>query len=431
MTTLHEKQLFNNTHLKITNNGGNLTGDAGLVLIKEFMDQIDFDSIIQQLLHIKDRRRSPQHTSAKIFTQLIFQIIAGYKHDAAANRLQYDRLYQLLLSQSKAVSQPTISRFFSRLTETNIQEFEAIIRRLGDLNLLDRNQQELIIDVDSTHADTFGKQENATYNAHYQTEGYHPLLAFDAVSGVLINVKQRPGNQYTSHGVREFLEPLLVHYHEYSCDPDILIRGDSGFATPEVYTLCDEQQVNFIVKLKSNHRLQQLAEKNILYGIPGIETQYYELDYRPDTWTRTYRVVLKATKSVDELLFKEYEFLVTNLVEPTVSSLFDTYHQRGVVENYIKEIKDGFFLDKTDSHSYLINTFHMLISGVAYNLIQAMKSAALSPTEATHSVMTLRFKLLHIPARIVSHARQTWIQLSSANVFDRLFWQVLHRIQHR
>jgi len=72
-----------------------------------------------------------------------------------------------------------------------------------------------------------------------------------------------------------------------------------------------------------------------------------------------------------------------------------------------------------------------LISGVAYNLIQAMKSAALSPTEATHSVMTLRFKLLHIPARIVSHARQTWIQLSSANVFDRLFWQVLHRIQHR
>jgi len=141
--------------------------------------------------------------------------------------------------------------------------------------------------------------------------------------------------------------------------------------------------------------------------------------------------VLKATKSVDELLFKEYEFLVTNLVEPTVSSLFDTYHQRGVVENYIKEIKDGFFLDKTDSHSYLINTFHMLISGVAYNLIQAMKSAVLPPTEATHNVMTLRFKLLHIPARIVSHARQTWIQLSSANVFDRLFWQVLHQIQHR
>ena len=88
--------------------------------------------------------------------------------------------------------------------------------------------------------------------------------------------------------------------------------------------------------------------------------------------------MLKATKSVDELLFKEYEFLVTNLAEPTVSSLFDTYHQRGVVESYIK---GGFFLDRTDSHSYLINTFHMLISGVAYNLIQAMKSAVLTLTE--------------------------------------------------
>ncbi len=84
------------------------------------MNQIDFDSIIQQPLHIKDRRRSPQHASAKIFTQLIFQIIASYKHDTAANRLQDDHLYQLLLDQSKAVSQPTISRFFVRLTKTNI-----------------------------------------------------------------------------------------------------------------------------------------------------------------------------------------------------------------------------------------------------------------------------------------------------------------------
>jgi len=111
----------------------------------------------------------------------------------------------------------------------------------------------------------------------------------------------------------------------------------------------------------------------------------------------------------------------------TTPLTFATYHQRGVVEKYIKEIKDGFFLDKTDSHSYFVNTFHMLISGIAYNIVQAMKSATLSKAEAIHGITTLRFKLLHIPARIVSHARQTWIQLSSANVFDRLFWQVLHR----
>ncbi|WP_416240630.1 transposase [Levilactobacillus tujiorum] len=120
---------------------------------------------------------------------------------------------------------------------------------------------------------------------------------------------------------------------------------------------------------------------------------------------------------------------VTNLTTPTIDSLFNIYHQRGVVENYIKEIKEGFFLDKTNSHSYLVNTFHMLISGIAYNLVQAMKPAVLPLVERKHGIMTLRFKLLHIPARIVSHARKTWIQLSSANVFDRLFWHVLHRIQ--
>ena len=35
----------------------------------------------------------------------------------------------------------------------------------------------MIFDLDSTHSDTFGNQENSDYNAHYQMNGYHPLNA--------------------------------------------------------------------------------------------------------------------------------------------------------------------------------------------------------------------------------------------------------------
>jgi hypothetical protein len=101
----------------------------------------------------------------------------------------------------------------------------------------------MIIDVDSTHADTFGHQENANYNAHYQANGY-PLIAFDSLTGQLWGVKLRAGNKYTSNDVSEFLSPILKDCRKYSCDPDILIRGDSGFATPELYKLCDKQRSN-------------------------------------------------------------------------------------------------------------------------------------------------------------------------------------------
>jgi len=429
MTTLHESTLFNN--IKLINNGGEFTGEAGMVLVNELMTEIGFDSLLRKNIHINDQRHSPKYEYLTILKQVILQIIAGYKHDVAANQLQYDPLFNLLLEQDKAASQPTISRFISQFTTENIQELETVIRKLATKLFEYHNQQQFIIDVDSTHADTYGHQEKANYNAHYQTNGYHPLVAFDSSSGQLLGVKLRPGNRYTSTGVSTFLQSILNEYRSYSCDPDILIRGDSGFATPELYDLCDEQNCHFIVKAKANHRLQYLAEEHDVYGGSNngvAETYYYELAYRPGTWKQQYRVVLKSTKAPDELLFN-HTFLITNLSELSSDKLFKIYDKRGNAENYIKEAKLGFFLDKTDSHSYLTNAIHMLISAIAYNVVQILKQLALPAGEANNGVMALRFKLFHVPAKIIHHARKTIVQLSKANVFDRLFWQVLHRIQ--
>lgn len=54
-----------------------------------------------------------------------------------------------------------------------------------------RNDTEMIIDLDSTHSDTFGHQEQTDYNAHYQTNGYHPLVAFDGLTGDFLKAKLR------------------------------------------------------------------------------------------------------------------------------------------------------------------------------------------------------------------------------------------------
>lgn len=430
MTTVHEKIIFNNKNIKVNNKGGDLTGDAGLIAINEFMLKLRLDKVIGKYLHIGDSRRSPKHKYLTIFKQMVFQTIAGYKYDVAANSLRQDKIFQTILGQDTLASQPTISRFIAKFNSQNIIELETIINKLANVLFKNTNQQEQIIDLDSTHFDTYGHQEKSNYNAHYQTNGYHPLIAFESLSGQLLGVKLRPGNKYTSNGAADFMRPIFNNLKQYSCDPNILVRGDSGFATPELYQLCDEQKSNFVIKLKANHLLSKLAEQHVVYGgitVSDTDTQYYELDYQPDTWNRRYRVVMKATKSTDELLFKSYEFLVTNLQELNIEDLFNIYNQRGVAENYIKEIKNGFFLDKTDSHSYNNNEVHMLINAIAYSIVQSFKQLALTSGEV--SVATLRFKLLHIPARIIHHARNLYIQLSSTNVFDNLFWQTLYRVQ--
>ena len=95
---------------------------------------------------------------------------------------------------------------------------------------------------------------------------------------------------------------------------------------------------------------------------------------------------------------------------------------------HIKEIKNGFFFDKTDSSSFTGNAFRMLLSGVAYNIIQNMKMLVFPEKQQASTISTIRFQLFHIAARVVSHARMISVQLSSTNVFDAFFWEVLRRI---
>jgi len=72
-----------------------------------------------------------------------------------------------------------------------------------------------------------------------------------------------------------------------------------------------------------------------------FEIQYLELKYQPDTWLETYRVLLKATRQTDELLFN-HKFLITNLYSIRVEDAFNMYRNRGPVEKASKKSKMNF-----------------------------------------------------------------------------------------
>ncbi len=90
----------------------------------------------------------------------------------------------------------------------------------GNQEILDkvhhhRKSKAIIFDLDSTHADAYGNQQSITYNAHYGTVGFHPLVTFDSITGDFLKTQLRPGNVYTSNGVVEFSQPLIEHYNEH------------------------------------------------------------------------------------------------------------------------------------------------------------------------------------------------------------------------
>ena len=52
-----------NQKMTVTNTGGNLSTDAGLVLVKEFLYSIGFEQLMEKDLHFQDSRLSPTHSN--------------------------------------------------------------------------------------------------------------------------------------------------------------------------------------------------------------------------------------------------------------------------------------------------------------------------------------------------------------------------------
>ena len=93
----------------------------------------------------------------------------------------------------------------------------------------------MLFDLDSTLLNTYGHQEGAAFNYHYQAHGYHPLLCFDGITGDLLKMELRDGTHYCSKDADKFMTPLLKEYRTKYPSLPLYLRGDSGFAAPELY----------------------------------------------------------------------------------------------------------------------------------------------------------------------------------------------------
>ncbi|MEW3525106.1 transposase, partial [Enterococcus entomosocium] len=70
MATLQEKHVKFNSKMVVSNTGGNLSSDAGLILVKEFMNSLGFYSFAKQFLHFNEDRIYWTHDNISLLEQL-------------------------------------------------------------------------------------------------------------------------------------------------------------------------------------------------------------------------------------------------------------------------------------------------------------------------------------------------------------------------
>ena len=252
MSIVNTFSLQSNRQIKINFDGGDLSSDAGLLLIKEFISKLGIERLLNRSFKTNDSAVFRYHTDRDNLLQMIYMIMAGYFEDDASDELTKDPVFKAVLEKSALASQPTVSRFFNRMDEDTLKQFQEISQILRKRIYSIQMPQAVILDLDSTLLAAYGKQEGRAFNFHYRSNGYHPLVCYDGITGDLIKIQLRDGAAYSCTGVTDFLQPILDEYLNDYPTIHLLLRGDSGFATPDLYKQCEENGTSYVIRLKEN-----------------------------------------------------------------------------------------------------------------------------------------------------------------------------------
>ena len=252
MSIVNTFSLQSNRQIKINFDGGDLSSDAGLLLIKEFISKLGIERLLNRSFKTNDSAVFRYHTDRDNLLQMIYMIMAGYFEDDASDELTKDPVFKAVLEKSALASQPTVSRFFNRMDEDTLKQFQEISQILRKRIYSIQMPQAVILDLDSTLLAAYGKQEGRAFNFHYRSNGYHPLVCYDGITGDLIKIQLRDGAAYSCTGVTNFLQPILDEYLNDYPTIHLLLRGDSGFATPDLYKQCEENGTSYVIRLKEN-----------------------------------------------------------------------------------------------------------------------------------------------------------------------------------
>jgi hypothetical protein len=401
--------------------GGTITTDGGLALIREFDEQSGLTADLIRCMRDSRDPRYTRHSVGSLVRQRLYQIVAGYEDANDADRLRSDPTFQLVAgdgSDRALASQPTLSRLENAVDWASVY-------RLSDQPLKwfcrhayasDEQPEELLLDVDSTDDPTHGNQQFALFHGAYDQHMYHPLCWFEAHTGLVLRTRLRPGLDRSSSFLVEDLHHMLPGLRRRFPSSRILLRGDAGMATPEVELALEEEQIDYVIGMATHAVFKKRVAPIIERAQRRYERQHKPVSirtsfrHRARSWPHQRRILVKIDVSGVGL---NVRFMVTNRSGRS-RDLIAWYDQRGTAENYIKELKLDIQADRLSCHLFRANAFRFQLHTLALALMAYFRRAVLAGTPlAQASIGTIRLNLLKVGARVLRSARRIRFHLAS------------------
>jgi len=432
--------------------GGPITSDAGGLLLREVEQHT---GIIGQLARCFTDHRDEElieHSVEELLRQRIFGLALGYEDLNDHDQLRHDPLLATLVGKQdptggdrlrkrdrgKALAgRNTLNRL--ELTPRGADagsRYKKIVANAGQiesvfvdvfLQLHPEPPKRIVLDLDATDDLLHGDQLGKFFHGYYKNYCYLPLYIF--CGDHLLAAKLRPSDIDASAGSVKELARIVEHIRRQWPEVQIVIRADSGFCRENIMAWCEANDVDYILGLARNKRLQKILGKELHESKQQFEATgqaarvFKDFTYQTrKSWSRSRRVIGKA-----EHLHKgaNPRFVATSLASEAFDArtLYeDEYCARGEMENRIKEQQLYLFADRTSAHSMRANQLRLWFSSVAYTLLQVIRQFGLQGTKLARARCdTIRLRLLKIGASVRVTVRRVWLSMAESCPYQQLF----------
>jgi hypothetical protein len=389
--------------------GGLLSSDAGLMLLKDPDEQLGLTRALAAVLKDPRDPRRVHFTLHDLLKQRVLHIAAGYEDANDANTLRHDPLFKLLLDRlpdtgPPLASQPTLSRFENHVSRTELYRLARVLVEQF-LASYARPPQLIVLDFDDTEDPVHGAQEQARYDSYYGGYCFLPLHLYEGLSGRLITTIFK-AKRFTGTQMLSVLKRLVKRLRHAWPDTLVIFRGDSHFAYPEVMQWIEAQaQLRYVTGLTSNAVLPPLARAVVEQAKRAYErdggkiTRFHSTRYQAGTWSRSRRVVIKVEVSAQGV---NTRFVVTDMEQARTKVLYQRiYCARGQAENELKDHKRYLKSDRTSCHRFEAKQFRLFMHSAAYVLLDTLRREVLKTAPwACATMETIQLHVLKLGARV-------------------------------
>ncbi|MCL5769860.1 MAG: IS1380 family transposase [Planctomycetes bacterium] len=426
-------------------NGGPITSDAGALLLREADLRLRLTERAAACLRDPRNQDLILHRQRTMVAQRIMALACGWEDLNDHRQLRADPLWQIASGQGiqrlrqpdgkkgapqPLASPPTLCRLEHRADREGCWKLSALL-----VDLFIESQPtppaEVVLDFDATDDPVHGQQEGRFFHGYYDEYCFLPLYVFCGSQPLCAYL--RPSNIDASYHAWAVLKLLVDRLRKAWPQVRIVVRADSGFCRWRMLRWCDRHGLQYVVGVARNAVLQRLAETLMQkaedqFKQAGQKQRLFDrAAYQAGTWDRPRPLIIKAEHNDQG---PNPRFLVSNLTDEAAALYDERYCRRGQMENHIKEQQLGLFADRTSCHHFVHNQLRVLLSALAYVLVDYVRRVALVGTElAQAQADTIRLKLLKIGAVVCTSVRRLVLHLSGGYPLRELFRLVCRRLR--